>query len=761
MNEIKLSVRSLVEYTERSGDIDDRFRDSFDRAKEGRKIHRMIQEQYGQSFSSEVPLKNTTVYKDIKYTVQGRADGIGKDEHEYIIDEIKSTTRELDELEYNSNKYHWAQVKCYGYFFCKDKGLDHITLQLSYYQVDKKELKIIKKAFNFEELENFYISLLEKYAVFTEMIASHIKLRDESISNLVFPYPAFRKGQRYLSANVYKAIEKNANLLAEAATGIGKTISTLFPAIKALGENLTDKIFYLTSKSTQKKACLNQVFMMKKKGLDIRAIEITAKNKICLNDQVKCNPDDCPYAKGHFDRVNAAIIDIFDNEDVITDELVRKYALKHKVCPLELELDLTNFCDLVICDYNYVFDPTVYLKRYFDEVVIRTCLLVDESHNLVSRGRDMYSYELFLNQIEDIAFKIEVENKIEDRVKKSLMKIAEQIRGEMYEDKNSTVIYELSLGLIDLCMEAKDAISKLLIKERNHPLYDKLLDLFFDLNKFIKISDYYDESFVTIIRSEGEEVSYKLSCLDTHTIFKNKLALISSAVFFSATLSPLGFFADMFGLDDYYNIRIESPFPKENLRVNLIKLSTRYKDRERNKYKIAGILKSLNQRSGNKLIFFPSYGYMKEILDIIDFKVEVQEANLSEKDRLDYLSKFKKSSSVMGFCVLGGVFSEGIDLIGDRLETVAVISVGLPGISLENDLIKEHFNALGKNGFNYAYLYPGMNKVHQAGGRLIRDIYDTGDLYLIDDRFDSYPYLSLLPKQWRDYKIITNINQIK
>lgn len=761
MNEIKLSVRSLVEYTERSGDIDDRFRNSFDRAREGQKIHKMIQEKYGQTFLKEVPLKNTTIYKEIKYIVKGRADGIGKDDDGYIIDEIKSTSRNLDELDYNSNKYHWAQVKCYGYFFCKSKALNEIKLQLSYYQVDKKELKIIAKKFDFKSLEKFYISLLEKYAVFTAMIDSHINLRDKSIENLIFPYPSFRKGQRYLSGNVYKAIEKNAFLLAEAATGIGKTISTIFPAIKALGENLTDKIFYLTSKSTQKKASANQLLIMKNKGLVIKAIEITAKEKICLNDKVKCNPDACPYAKGHFDRVNDAIIDLFEKEDIISYDLVKKYALKHRVCPLELELDLTNFCDVIICDYNYVFDPTVYLKRYFDDIVIRTSLLVDESHNLVSRGREMYSYKLSLKQIQDLLDKMEVKNKVQEDVKKSLAKISCQIEKERNPKKKDTIIKELSLELIDYCISTKDFLSKLLIKDRDNPLYDEFLNIFFEINKFIKISDYYDESFITIIKKEDDDIVYKLLCLNTHTVFKNKLKVITSAIFFSATLSPLEFFADTFGLEDYYNIRIGSPFPRENLKISLIKISNRYKDREKNKYKLAQIIEKLNQRSGNKLIFFPSYGYMKQIIDIIDFKVEVQDRNLSEKDRQDFLSKFKESSSVMGFCVLGGVFSEGIDLIGDRLKIVAVISVGLPGLSLENDLIKDHFNKLGKNGFNYAYLYPGMNKVHQAGGRLIRDIYDTGNLYLIDDRFDSYPYISLLPKEWRDFDLITKIDQIK
>ncbi len=750
--EIKLSIRDLVEYTERSGDIDDRFRDTFDRAKEGQKIHKMIQKKYEVGFLPEVTLKNTTSYKSVDYIVSGRADGIGIKNGKILIDEIKSTTRDLDELEYNSNRYHWAQVKCYGYFYALDNDIKNITLQLTYFQTDTKKIKTIQKDFSFDELRDFYFSLLEKYSVFTELITNHIVDRDESIKNLAFPYPAFRTGQKYLSQNVYSAIKQNANLMVEAATGIGKTISTVFPSIKAMGEELTEKIFYLTAKSTLKKACNDQLYLMKQKGLIIKSIEITAKNKICINDKVKCNPNDCEFAKGHFDRVNDCIVDILNNEDIIVEDIIKKYAFKHKVCPLELELDLSNFCDIIICDYNYVFDPIVVLKRFFETPYLKMTLLVDESHNLVSRGRDMYSYSLNFNQIMDCC-DVLLDDKKEGRIKKSLKNLALQISDESME-KDVTTYKDLSINLIEYCVKAKESMRKFLVEEHDKEYYDKILDIYFEINKFLKISDFYDDSFVTLIKKEDGNIFYDIMCLNTHNIFKNILKSCKSNIFFSATLSPMNYFADVLGLEKFYNIRLESPFPKENLKVNLVKLSTRYNDRDITKYKIADILKKLNEKKGNKLVFFPSYSYLESVFELCDFDVLIQERTLNEMERLEFLSRFTTNSNVMAFCVLGGVFSEGVDLSGDRLNTVAIISVGLPGISVENNLIKKYFDDNGKNGFDYAYVYPGMNKVHQAGGRLIRTETDKGELFLIDDRFSTYPYKSLLPNSWKNPNVI-------
>lgn len=745
--EIKLSVRDLVEYTERSGDIDDRFRNVFDRAKEGQKIHKMIQKEYDIGFLPEVTLKNTTLYKSVNYIVEGRADGIGIKNGKTLIDEIKSTTRDLEELEYNSNKYHWAQVKCYGYFYALDNDLEDIDLQLTYYQTDTKKIKFIRQNFTFEELKEFYFSLLEKYSVFTELITQHIKKRDESIQNLSFPYPAFRAGQKYLSQNVYSATKQGVDLMVEAATGIGKTISTLFPSIKAMGEDLTDKIFYLTAKSTLKKACNDQLYLMKQKGLIIKSVEIIAKNKVCINNEVKCNPNDCEFAKGHYDRVNKCILDMLENEDIIVEEIIKKYAFKYRVCPLELELDLSNFCDIVICDYNYVFDPVVYLKRFFEVPYLRMSLLVDEAHNLVSRGRDMYSYSLSFNQLMDCCDEL-LDDKKELKIKHNLKKLAKQIKDESL-GKPVNTYKDLSVDLIDYCVRCKESMTKFLVEEKDKPYYDKVLDVYFEINKFLKISDFYDDSFVTLIKSENDDVIYNIMCLNTHNIFKNLLKKCKSNVFFSATLSPMTYFADVLGLEKFYNIRLESPFPKENLKVNHINISTRFKDREDTKYKIAEILRKINEKPGNKLIFFPSYLYLESVYEICGFDILTQERTLTDMERLEFLSQFTTTSNIMAFCVLGGVFSEGVDLSGDRLNTVGIISVGLPGISVENDLIKKYFDENGKNGFDYAYVYPGMNKVHQAGGRLIRTDTDTGELFLIDDRFDSYPYKSLLPNSWK------------
>ncbi|WP_100065735.1 ATP-dependent DNA helicase [Miniphocaeibacter massiliensis] len=764
METVKLSVHGLIDFVMRSGDIDNTFT-SINRMKEGQKIHQKLQKEYGKYYEKEAVLKNETEYKDIVFSVEGRADGIFRKGKEVLIDEIKSTTRNLEDLKYNSNPLHWAQAKCYGYFYCVKNDLKEIDIQLTYYQVETDDIKRIIEKFKIEELEKFYLALLDLYLDFSIMIIKFRKDRDEHIKTLQFPFLSYRKGQRKMTVGVYRTIKEKKVLFAEAPTGIGKTMSTLFPSIKAVGEGLTDKIFYLTARTTTKEAANKAVYKLMDRGLRFKAVTITAKDKICINNEVKCNPKDCPFAKGHFDRVNDAILDIYENEEIMNMETIVEYSKKHKVCPMEFQLDMAIYSDLVICDYNYVFDPTVYLRRFFEGTVENYTFLVDESHNLVDRGRDMYSSEISMKRIHQVVNLLEDEDM---KTKNRLNKLYDMI-DEFYKISDNGKYY-LSKYLDDEflteTMVSMRMLEKFLTNKKEKEYYEDVLELYFELNKFLKISDFYSDNYVTLVMQKDGDILFKINCLDTSPIFKNILKRAESSVFFSATLSPIPFYADVLGAEEeqYYYLRLKSPFDPNNLKVGVVPLSTRYQHREENYDKIAKILENYTTKKGNYMLFFPSYKFMEEVYNRFDKeekKVVKQESNLTELGREQFLNQFKHNSEIIAFVVLGGVFSEGIDLVGDRLIGAAIVSVGLPGISVERNLIKDYYDEKENTGFEYAYIYPGMNKVSQAAGRVIRDKDDKGTVLLIDDRFLKKQYRELLPKSWNKIKVVGGLYENK
>lgn len=758
MEKIKLSVHGLINFVMRSGDIDNTFT-GISRMKEGQRIHQKLQKEYGSNYEKEVVLKNETIYNNMVFSVEGRADGIYRKGKEVLIDEIKSTTRNLEDLKYNSNPLHWAQAKCYGYFYCVENNIEEIKIQLTYYQLEDNDIKRIIENFTKKDLEKFYFSLLELYLEFSIMILNFKKERDEHIKTLQFPFINYRKGQRFLTVGVYKTIRDKNILFVEAPTGIGKTMSTLFPSIKAIGEKLTDKIFYLTARTTTKEAANKAVYKLMDRGLRFKSVTLTAKEKICINDEVKCNPVDCPYAKGHFDRVNDAILDIYENEEIFNMETIIDYSKKHKVCPLEFQFDMAIYSDLVICDYNYVFDPTVYLRRFFEGSVENYTFLVDESHNLVDRGRSMYSSEISMLKINKVADLLdEKDEKLKSRINKIYYIIDDFYK--LAENKKYYISKYLEDEFITEIMLAMRVMEKFLAKEKDKIYYDEVLDLYFDFSRFIKISDFYGDNFMTLVNSQEQDILFKILCLDTSPIFKNILKRAESSVFFSATLSPIPFYADVFGAEEgYYHIKLNSPFDPNNLKVGVVPISTRYKDRENNYDKIAKILENYTNRKGNYMLFFPSYKFMEEVYERFDKTnkdIVKQDSNLTELGREQFLNQFKHESEIIAFVVLGGVFSEGIDLVGKRLIGAAVVSVGLPGISIERNLLKNYYDEKENTGFEYAYIYPGMNKVSQAAGRVIRDKEDKGSVLLLDDRFLKNPYRGLLPKSWNKITVLNN-----
>ncbi|KYH28722.1 ATP-dependent DNA helicase [Clostridium colicanis] len=768
---IKISVRNLVEFVLRSGDLVSTFTGS-SRNVDAIKVHQKIQKSAPKEYKSEVALSYTIEDEGIILEVGGRADGIIEEEDRIIIDEIKTTTVPLEFVEEDYNELHWAQAKCYGFIYSKENNLENICIQLTYYQMDTKEIKRFMKTFDFKELEEFFYSLVDQYMDWAKMQQSWVEERNRSIVEMLFPFKSYREGQRRLAVAVYKTIVEEKKIFAQAPTGIGKTLASLFPSIKAMGEGHTSKIFYLTAKTITRTAAEKAVEKMRNKGLRIKSLTITAKDKICFKEEKNCDPEKCEYARGHFDRVNEAIKDIF-KEDNLCREIVEEYSRKHRVCPFEFSLELANFSDCIICDYNYVFDPRVYLKRFFLEGTTDFTFLIDEAHNLVDRAREMFSAELSKKEIlklkKDTLDKAKEVSRILNKINSEMIKfrkLCEENGGNAYIDK------EPPKDIISLLREFSFHAEKWFLenKDSNENFKDELMEFYFNVLNFIRTFDGYDDTYVTYAEKLGDEVKLKLFCLDPSLLLQEGMKRGRASILFSATLMPMDYFVDILGGDENsYKIRLNSPFRRENLCLMMdSSIATTYKMRKFTYDKIVeDIERIFESKRGNYLVFFPSYEYMNEVytrysLKNPHVKTLCQSSFMMEEEREEFLNSFSKDNKegLIGFAVMGGIFSEGIDLTGDRLIGTIIVGVGLPQISLERNIIKDYFNHKNNKGFEYAYMYPGMNKVMQAAGRVIRTEEDKGVVLLIDERF-SYPsYYKLFPREWRNLILLKNSKEI-
>ncbi len=763
---VRISVKNLVEYTLRAGDIDTRFVGT-SRAVEGTRIHQKLQKAGGDKYMAEAQLKYEKNYKEFLFFIEGRADGIIIEDQQVVIDEIKTTAVPLERIDENFNPLHWAQAKCYGLIYGEQNHVEQLEIQLTYYNIDTNEIKRLRETFTLKELQTFFFGLLDTYLVWARHLKEWNELRDASIRKVNFPFTAYRKGQRELAVTVYKTISDNKKLFVQAPTGIGKTISTLFPAVKAMGENKTSKIFYLTAKTITRQVAEEAVNAMRDSGLDFKSITITAKDKICFQEKAICNPDYCEYAKGHYDRVNDAIMDMFLQERAFTREVIEKYSKTYTVCPFELSLDLSMWADCIICDYNYVFDPRVYLKRFFQTSQGDYTFLIDEAHNLVDRAREMFSAELAKSSF------LKVKNLYKGHsIGKTLSKINTVMLGmkkECSEEGYYTQLHQPE-EIYPLLWTFVNKAPALLTENHKTEGYDALLELYFNVLIFLKMVEFYDEHYVTYVEKSSSEVVLKLFCLDPSKLLEEAVKRGKSSVFFSATLAPLDYFCEILGGESKdAKIAFPSPFKTENLCLLITdQISTKFKDRESSYDEIAHYIHLvIQQKTGNYLIFFPSYHYMQEVHQVFgelyaDTETIVQTNVMSEEEREGFLDRFQPDSNRMlvGFCVLGGIFSEGIDLKGDRLLGAVIIGVGLPQICVERNLILEHFKKKINRGYEYAYMYPGMNKVLQAAGRVIRSEEDKGVVLLIDARFSSYSYKKLFPAHWRHPRGVRNANEL-
>ncbi|WP_436376272.1 ATP-dependent DNA helicase [Cytobacillus sp. BC1816] len=755
-NKIKISVRSLVEYVYKSGSIETGFRSAVPLS-EGTRIHQRIQKLYGEEDQKEVYLQEALTFYHLDFQLEGRCDGLLIRNEEHIIDEIKSVSLPLSEIDEFAYPVHWAQAKCYAFMYAKDHNLPEMRVQITYVQSKTDEVKRFQQSYSFRELEEFILYLLESYFPYADLRVQHQQELTKSIQELAFPFPAYRNGQRKFAGAVYKTIAEEKNLFANAPTGIGKTISTLFPALKAIGEGHIQRIIYATAKTITRQAAEGAVAIMGDGGLNLKSVTITAKDKICFKEETNCQKDSCEFANGYYDRINHAVLDLLKKENMITRKTIENYAMKHKVCPFEFSLDAAYAADAIIGDYNYIFDPRVSLKRLLEEEKKKTALLIDEAHNLVDRGREMYS-----SSLEKSAF-LQLSRSFKGR-DKGIHTSAKQVNGifialkkkcgENQEVAEKDPPEELFEVLEEFVQNAENYLG-----QNRSNTDEELLEVFFAAQNFIRIGKLYDERFVTYIQKQRNDLIIKLFCLDPSNLLRKARKGYKSAIFFSATLMPLNYYLDMLGFqEEDYIVSVPSPFSKDQAKVYIQPLSTRYRDREGSIEPIVSTIKDmLKGQKGNYLIFFPSYQYMENVYERFSHEemhvhTIIQKTGMDEEEREEFLDAFQPNASgtLLGFAVMGGVFSEGIDLQGDRLNGVFVVGVGLPQIGFERDMMKAYFQQQGKNGYDYAYTYPGMNKVLQAGGRLIRSENDTGMIVLMDDRYVQAKYQALLPDEWKD-----------
>ena len=766
---VRISVRNLVEFVLRSGDIDNRHSAAAqkDAMLAGGRIHRKIQKRMGANYRAEVPLKHLVEdeEQEIQLLVEGRADGIIEENGIVTIDEIKGMYMDINRLE-EPITIHLAQAMCYGYFYCCDYNLDGVRLQITYANLETEEVKRFHVDRSKEELEQWFKSVVHEYLKWARYSYHHELVRNASIQALEFPF-AYREGQRDLVVSVYKTIARGQRLFIQAPTGIGKTLSTVFPAVKAIGEGKGEKLFYLTAKTITRTVAEESLRILREKGLNFSSVTITAKEKLCPMEKTECNPEACPYAKGHFDRVNEAVFDIIHLEQEMTREKILDYAEKYRVCPFEYCLDISNWTDGIICDYNYVFDPNVRLKRYFaDGNKGEYLFLIDEAHNLVARAREMYSAVI---RKEDV---LEVKRIIKGKSAK-LEKQLDKCNKLMLSMMRECEAWQVLTDITALAASVMSVFAEMENFMEDFPDFegrDTVLDFYFCLRDFLNAYEQLDDHY----RIYAENVSaslfqVRLLCVNPSRILSQCMSQGNGTILFSATLLPIKYYKSLLsGNEDDYAVYANSPFKEENrLLMIATDVSSKYTRRNENEYrKVVDYIRAVAEsRAGNYMVFFPSYQYMAEIEAILDDEpleadLLVQGTSMSEAERNEFLEEFdrERDHSLVAFCVMGGVFSEGIDLKEERLIGVIVVGTGLPMVCVEQEILKGYFDDTEERGFDFAYQFPGMNKVLQAAGRVIRTPEDKGLILLLDDRFLRRDYLELFPREWEHFQMVNRNN---
>ena len=790
---IKISVRNLVEFILREGDIDNRMGRgaSAEAMQEGSRIHRKIQRRQGSDYHAEVPLRLVLTEENYDLVIEGRADGIliqrrllqeegtptasveqfsyadnfnkitVTDDMKVTIDEIKGVYKKLDHMT-GPIMVHKAQAMCYAYIYALQHDISEIGVQLTYCNLDTEDIRYFREDFTFEQLSEWFANLIGEYRKWADFQYAWRKLRQASIQKLQFPYE-YRKGQKDLATGVYRTIARKKNLFIQAPTGVGKTISTVFPAVKAVGENLGDRIFYLTAKTITGTVAKEAFELLRKNGYQAKIIQITAKEKMCLCEEMECNPVHCPYAKGHYDRVNDAVYDMLQKEDVFTREVILQQAKEHCVCPFEFCLDLASWSDNIICDYNYVYDPNVYLKRFFSEGIKGDYIfLVDEAHNLVERSREMYSAVLYKEDFLEIK---KLVKPYQPGLEADFNK-CNKIMLDYKRECEKYVLYDNVGNFMFALMRLASNLDEFLQKPIEFPERKKVTEFYLNVRNFLNIHELVDSHYVIYSEhTEDGRFMLKLYCVDPSLNLQNCINRGNATIFFSATLLPIQYYKSLLSTkEDNYAVYAETAFSEEQ-KLLLVGRDVSSKYTRRNQMEFAKIAKYIEKtakaKCGNYMVFFPSYKMMQQVYEAFllqgneEIDTLVQELGMKEEAREEFLAAFseKRCRSFVAFCVMGGIFGEGIDLKREQLIGAIIVGTGLPQISNEREILMNYYDKRSGMGFDYAYRYPGMNKVLQAAGRVIRTIEDVGVIELLDERFLQSDYKGLFPREWESYQI--------
>ena len=862
---IRISVRSLVEFLLRSGSLSTQTGPSSEAAMlEGARIHRALQKKAGDGYRAEVPLRLDVPAGGAVLRLEGRADGIFfmKDQEEeaedtsagglWTIDEIKTVFRGLGSME-EPEKVHLAQARCYAWMYARQEGLDRMKIRMTYCSQVTKDVRYFYEEMSFAELEEWFTELIDAYEPWVRLRLDFEEAKDRTVREMVFPFP-YREGQYELAAGVYRTIVHEKKLFLQAPTGTGKTMAVLFPALKALGAGKAERIFYLTAKGVTGAVAQEALSLLHSKGLSVRSLTLISRERACPCGQVDCRPEVCARADGHFDRINTALQDLLRGAAEgapMTARAVAECAGRHNVCPYSLSLDAAEFADVIICDYNYVFHPQARLERFF-EGRNRSILLIDEAHNLVERGRDLYSAQISYRQVRQ--FRKSVKS-VWPRLWKKMKGLVHVLRvleqDAASEDRKIRVLRDwmpeqaeaegaaVPVRRTELCYaaeEVRDQIQWILEQEnRSAALYGspqqpdheprlpvssvktgpeegtagtagnggtaadqaggaagipELLEFYFDLSHFSEMLRELDEHYIVYTERGGPGgFSLHLYCADPSGRLRSCMEGLTSAIFFSATFLPIQYYKGLLGgSPEDFEMYARSSFSPANRKVVIVRdVTSRYRDRNEENYaRIArSIGKVVSCRPGNYMVYFPSYAFLENVLDAFcricrvtllsedhvqpgrepaaetkgretsedseEMIVLAQKREMTDAERAAFLQAFEDTGAdrrLIGFCVLGGMFGEGIDLRSDRLIGSLIVGTGLPPVEPQRELLQEYFSGQGRNGYDFAYRFPGMNKVLQAAGRVIRTAEDVGIVVLMDSRFSENSNRELFPLEW-------------
>ncbi len=829
-----VQVRELVEFSLRRGDLGgERGFVGPDRALAGTRGHQRLQRSRPAGYQKEVPVAHEIEVDELILRIQGRIDGLLASTDEVLLEEIKTVQGRWDGV---PDPLHWAQAKVYGFIRAQGQALEEITLRLAYLHLDAGEVTEFRERFSLVELKAFFEAAANLYLEWIREWHRWQQRRDVSIRGLAFPFTRYRPGQRGLAVAAYRVLARGGRLFLEAPTGIGKTISVLFPAVKALGEGKLERVFYLTARTVGRTVAEQAMRELRQAGLRLRTLTLTAKEKICHREGQPCDARACPLAIGYYDRLHAAMRDALDREE-LTRPILETLSVAHQVCPFELSLDLSLWVDAVICDYNYVFDPRAYLRRHFAEEGGAYGFLVDEAHNLVDRAREMFSADLESREIQEVRRAIKEAlprcAKALSRLNSALRKLAdpsdiaaepaetsepgreldlfaserdipEALPGRRRREEALTspspsranprslslvtsaatveigvlkdvpsgaepvsgrlhasgvrITRELPAHLLPLLDEALAQAEVWLAQNQPAEFRERLLELYFRMRSFQRTAEGYDERYVTLVETDGG-LRVRLFCLDPSFLLRQALGRGKAAVFFSATLTPTDYYRTLLGgSPEDPVIQLTSPFPPEHLAVLVQdRIRTQFKARAGTLADVARAINALVEgRCGNYLVYLPSYQYLTAVQEQFhtlcpEVPMLVQRPAMNDSERDAFLAAFAvdHDRTLVGFAVMGGIFGEGIDLVGDRLIGAIIVGVGLPQLCVERDLIRDYFQEQLGAGFDYAYTFPGMNRVLQAIGRVIRSETDRGVVLLIDTRFAEPRYQRLFPAWWQ------------